>query len=72
MTDITEFVYHDGKQFYFDPENYSGDINKSLSIGYEDGDMVKWLWEGKKMSGILREQLTGLSLFTIERTRIIG
>lgn len=48
MTDISAFVYKDGDKFYFDPENYSGDTNKSLSIDYEDGDMIKWFWEIKK------------------------
>jgi hypothetical protein len=71
MTDITEYVYIDGSKFYFDPENYTGDISKNLSIGYEDGDMVKWVWEEKKLSGVLREQTAGINLFVIERVRNI-
>lgn len=72
MTDISAYVYKDGNKFYFDPENYTGDINKNLSIDYEDGDMVKWVWEDKKMSGILREEGHNIKLFFIEKVTIHG
>lgn len=65
MTDISAFVYKDGDKFYFDPENYSGDTNKSLSIDYEDGDMIKWFWENQKMTGVLREEGHNVKLFVI-------
>lgn len=66
MTDLTAYVYKDGDKFYFDPENYSGDVSKNLSISYEDGDMIKWTWENVKRSGIIREENRGLGLFLIE------
>lgn len=72
MTNISAYVYKDGDKFYFDPENYSGDISKNLSITFEDGDMVRWEWEGTKMCGVLREQSFGLNLFTIQNVKIIG
>jgi hypothetical protein len=72
MTYITEYVYHDGTKFYFDPENYTDDVTKNLSLPYEDGDMVKWIWEEKKMSGVLRQQTYGINLFVIDKVKIIG
>lgn len=72
MTDISAYVYKDGNKFYFDPENYTGDISKNLSIDYEDGDMVKWIWEDKKMSGVLREEGHNVKLFFIEKVIIHG
>jgi hypothetical protein len=58
-------VYKDGDKFYFDSENYN-DAQALLSIQYEDGDMIKWSWEGKKMTGVLREEGTNLGLYRIE------
>lgn len=72
MTNVSAYVYKDGDKFYFDPENYSGDINKNLSIGFEDGDMIRWEWEGVKMSGVLREEMCGINLFVIQNARIVG
>ena len=66
MTNITKFVYQDGDRFYFDPENYTEEVSNRLSISYEDGDIVKWIWEGKKMLGVLREEGHNLGLFRIE------
>lgn len=70
MTNISAYVYKDGDKFYFDPENYSGDTTKNLSITFEDGDMIRWEWEGVKMSGILREESYNLKLFVIEKVQI--
>ena len=55
MTNISSFVYNDGVDFYFDPENYTENYDTKLSIVYEDGDIVKWNWEGKTLIGTLRE-----------------
>ena len=66
MTDISAFVYKDGDKFFFDPENYTGDYNKNLSIDYEDGDMIRWIWEGNPMSGVLREESRSIKLFVIK------
>lgn len=65
MSNLSAYVYKDGDKFYFDSENYTDKI-QSLSIDYEDGDMVKWFWENKKMTGILREKGHNLGLFVIE------
>jgi hypothetical protein len=67
MTNISAFVYKDGETFYFDSENYSENINTKLSVDYEDGDFVKWDWEGKIMLGTLREVGKNLGLFLIEK-----
>ena len=70
MTNLAAYVYKDGDKFYFDPENYSGDSNKNLSITYEDGDMIRWIWEDVKMSGVLREESINLNLFVIENVMV--
>ena len=65
MSNISQHVYKDGDKFYFDSENYN-DSQALLSIQYEDGDMIKWVWEGKKMTGVLREEGSNLGLYQIE------
>ena len=65
MTNISAYVYKDGDRFYFDSENYD-EKGPLLSIKYEDGDMVKWVWESEKMTGILRETGYNLGLFIID------
>jgi hypothetical protein len=57
-------VYKDGDKFYFDSENYN-DSQSLLSIDYEDGDMIKWTLEGKRMTGVLREEGKNLGLYRI-------
>jgi hypothetical protein len=69
MTDISSFIYKDGDKFYFDPENYTGDSSKSLSIEYEDGDMIRWSWKDESYIGVLREDLTNVKLFNIENVK---
>jgi hypothetical protein len=71
MTDLSAYIYKDGNKFYFDPENYSSDLNKNLSIDYEDGDMIKWTWEDTKMSGVLREENKNIKLFVIKNVTIL-
>lgn len=66
MTNISAFVYKDGEEFYFDPENYSENTEARLSVNYEDGDLVKWDWEGQTMLGTLREVGRDLGLFVIK------
>jgi hypothetical protein len=57
MTDISNFIYKetdDSDVFYADFENYeTGTVN---TLEYEDGDMVLWVWEGKKYRGVLRQR----------------
>ncbi len=71
MTDLSAFVYKEGEKFYFDPENYTGDTNKNLSIDYEDGDMIRWEWENQKMVGTLREESSGVRLFVIKNVVVL-
>lgn len=70
MTDLSAYIYKDGNKFYFDPENYSGDMDKNLSIDFEDGDMIRWKWEDQKMSGVLREETKNIKLFVIKNVQI--
>ena len=69
MKDISKHVYQEGSVFYFDTENYNQDED-SIGIDYEDGDAIKWTWEGKKMMGILRDNNVNLGLFSIENVTI--
>lgn len=71
MTNISAYVYKDGNDFYFDSENYTDKITTSLSIDYEDGDMVKWNWEDKKLTGVLREEGRNLGLFRIQNVSVL-
>ena len=64
MNNISQHVYKDGDKFYFDSENYN-DSQSLLSIDYEDGDMIKWTLEGKRMTGVLREEGKNLGLYRI-------
>jgi len=65
MTNISSYVYKDGDRFYFDSENYN-ENGPMLSIEYEHGDMVKWIWENQQMMGVLRETGYNLGLFAID------
>lgn len=65
MGNLSSHVYTENGKFYFDTEVYSED-GPQKALDYEDGDMIKWFWEGKKMSGILRQSNADLGLFSIE------
>ena len=65
MSDATSHIYMEGNKFYFDSEIYTEDGPKK-TLDYEDGDMIKWVWEGKKMTGIIRGSNTELGLFSVE------
>lgn len=71
MTNISAYVYKDGNEFYFDSEDYTDKITTGLSIDYEDGDMVKWTWEDKKLTGVLREEGKNLGLFRIQNVSVL-
>jgi len=66
MTDLSAFIYKDGNTFYFDPENYTGDFNKNLTLEFEDGDTIRWIWESCVMTGTLREEGSGAKLFVLK------
>lgn len=53
--DISKYIYKDenSETFFVDTEDYA-DGTQHLQ-GYEDGDMVKWRWEGIKYIGTLRQ-----------------
>lgn len=69
MSDLSQYVYADGDSFYFDSENYVG--GAPLSIKFENGDMIKWVWNGTKMSGVLQEEGFDLGLYRIINPRSI-
>ena len=66
MSNQTNNVYKDGDKFYFDPEIYTENALRDSSMEYEDGDMIKWTHEGKRMTGTLRQVGYRLDLFLIE------
>jgi hypothetical protein len=70
MTNLTNYVYKSGEQFYFDSENYTDDDNM-LNFEFEDGDSIKWIWENKKMMGTLREEGYNLGLFILDNVSCI-
>lgn len=63
-------IYKEGNRFFFDSEVYTEDVPTS-SLDYEDGDMIKWNWEGQKMTGVLRAENRDLGLFFIENVTVI-
>ena len=71
MTDISHHVYKDGDKFYFDPENYSDNVADKLSIDYEDGDMIRWIWEKQRLIGTLRQVGHDVGLFHIQNVTIV-
>ena len=71
MSNLENYIYKDGDNFYFDTENYSDSGSRSLLIQYEDGDTIKWMWENKKMSGVLRKVGFDNDLFLIKSVGLI-
>lgn len=71
MINLSNFVFKDNNKFYFDPENYSNDETQNHHLTFEDGDIIKWTWEGVKMYGTLRSENRNLNLFVIEKVNVI-
>ena len=67
MADLASFIVQEGCVFYFDTEVYA-EGQQPLSIDYEDGDIICWKWEGKRLRGTLRKTTTK-GLFTLERVK---
>jgi len=72
MSSQSNNVYKDGNKFYFDPEIYTENALRDSSMEYEDGDMIKWVHEGAKMTGILRQVSHNSDLFEIQDVAIIA
>ena len=54
-SDITKYIYkenEDSNTFFVDIEDYT-ESGHHLQ-GYEDGDIVRWVWNGVKLYGTLR------------------
>ena len=68
MINLTDFIYEDGNRFYLDLEKYDegGSIYLDKSLRFGHGDSIKWLWEGKKMFGTLKELGQNGELFIID------
>ena len=71
MKDLSKQVFEENGVFYFDAENYNVEEVNS-AIDYEDGDCIKWLWEGKKMMGTLRGTPGSVDIFVLENVKVIG
>lgn len=62
--DLSLYITKDGEHFYFDTDcSIEADALPALQIDYEDGDIIKWTWEGQKMIGTLR--YAGYKLFKL-------
>jgi hypothetical protein len=73
MHKLSIFIYKDGNTFYFDKEGYdSSDEFASSGINYEQGDMIKWNYEGSTYIGTLREVGVCKSFFEIDCVRKIA
>lgn len=65
MSDLSKHIYTEGDKFYFDSEIYADD-GPTTMLDYEEGDMIKWTWEGQKMAGVLQEENSNLGIFLIK------
>lgn len=66
--DISSYISKDGESYYLDVDSISE--NEKLSgIIFEDGDIIKWSWEGQKMVGKLRN--VGYNLFFVEGAKSV-
>lgn len=70
MSKLENFIYKDGERFYLDTENYNDENPLALGIHFESGDTIKWEWENKKMSGVLRAISFDNDLFIIEKLTV--
>jgi hypothetical protein len=71
MPDITKYITKESSGFYADFEDY--DNSKVNSEGYEDGDVVFWIWDDTKYRGTLRDCGQGHEgMFEIENVRERG
>lgn len=71
MINLSNFIFKDEGKFYFDPENYSNTEAEEYQLTFEDGDVIKWNWEGTKMYGTLRSRNKNINLFVLEKVGII-
>lgn len=71
MINLSNFIFKDGNKFYFDPENYTNDEAGNPQLTFEDGDMIKWKWEGSTMVGTLRSENRNVNLFVLEKVTTI-
>lgn len=72
MKDLSKQVFEENGVFYFDTEVYNVDEVNNNTIDFEDGDCIKWHWEGKKMMGTLRETPGSVGIFKLENVKVIG
>lgn len=70
MSKMSDHIYIEKDRFFFDSEIYTENGPQTI-LDYEDGDMIKWEWAGKKMTGTLRSENSDLGLFSIERIQHI-
>ena len=68
---LENFITQDGDTFYFDTESYEESQTK-LGIDYQDSDIIKWQWEGKKMTGTLRQVGYEPGLFVIRNVKVLS
>lgn len=68
---LEDHITQDGNTFYFDTESYE-ESQPKLGIEYQDSDIIKWHWEGKKMTGTLRQIGFETGLFVIEKVTVLN
>ena len=67
---LENFITQDENAFYFDLEKYEENDPEIKSLNYQDGDIIKWRWEGKTMFGTLRGVGYEQGLFCIQNVRV--
>ena len=70
--DISKYIYKDESSniFFVDTEDYA--TGTQHLQGYEEGDMIKWHWEGVKYLGTLRHYgNSNAGMFVITDVKVI-
>ena len=68
---LNQYIYKDGDNFYLDTEGYDENQINKLSIDFDEGDLIRWTWEGKKMMGTLQRVNYNGDLFLLKNISVL-
>lgn len=68
---LDSYIYKEGDNFYLDTESYEMGVPTKLLMQFEEGDLIKWSWDNKVMTGTLQNMSSDGDLFLIKNVTII-
>ena len=68
---LDSYIYKDGDKFYLDTESYEQGVPTKISLDFDNGDLIKWNWEEKRMMGTLQRISHDGDLFLIKNATVI-